>query len=446
MTSKKSEKTRQELEKFKERLDRRSVSQVTEEFFAEFFSPATTDKRQKPQESSATESPPTPATHPSQTEAEPSDQLRGQLTVRRSTKVASHQPATFENVASHQPATFENVASHSPVETKTHAHYITEDEEHNTKKPSEMWPATFENVASQPATFENVASHQPATFENVASHKPVYVAENEEDDADKSSEMWPATFENVASQPATFENVASHKPATFENVAGHKKSIDIHKTKDRHKSGRSMLSIRLNTDIANKIKQFCAEANIDIQDFIELSASHYIDNVAIQPATFENVASHTQAKWPAHDDINDDDINDDNDDDNIIAETQKTRRVAGHTQSKERKIPWSTDRDIIALYQSYTGNRWKPTDDQVGKDLHEIDRRIIEIGILQTLLNAKGRKIHSFAYFMPEIQVLIEVNLQKETLDAFLQTRRQQWQAVQKQRSSQRNKQRAKGD
>jgi hypothetical protein len=395
MTSKKSEKTRQELEKFKERLDRRSVSQVTEEFFAEFFSPATTDKRQKPQESSATESPPTPATHPSQTEAEPSDQLRGQLTVRRSTKVASHQPATFENVASHQPATFENVASHSPVEAKTHAHYITEDEEHNTKKPSEMWPATFENVASQ---------------------------------------------------PATFENVASHKPATFENVAGHKKSIDIHKTKDRHKSGRSMLSIRLNTDIANKIKQFCAEANIDIQDFIELSASHYIDNVAIQPATFENVASHTQAKWPAHDDINDDDINDDNDDDNIIAETQKTRRVAGHTQSKERKIPWSTDRDIIALYQSYTGNRWKPTDDQVGKDLHEIDRRIIEIGILQTLLNAKGRKIHSFAYFMPEIQVLIEVNLQKETLDAFLQTRRQQWQAVQKQRSSQRNKQRAKGD
>jgi hypothetical protein len=133
--------------------------------------------------------------------------------------------------------------------------------------------------------------------------------------------------------------------------------------------------------------------------------------------------------WPSHDDMM---IN--TTDDDIITESVD---VAVHTRTKDVTIPWNTDDDIIVLYQSYTGNRWKPADDRVGKELHEIDRRIIEIGILQTLLNAKGKKIHSFAYFMPEIQVLLDVNLQKETLDAFLQRRRQQWQAVLEQKPSQ---------
>jgi len=333
MTSKKSERTRRELEKFKERMDRRSVSQVTEEFFEGFLSPPIADKKPKPQENSVPEIEAASATHTppgrderaeSKAQPQPSGQARGPApAVKRSPDVAVH------------------------------------------------------------------------------------------------------TSKNVAVKPSTFENVAV-KPSTFENVAVHTKHVAVHKRKDRHKLGRYKLTIRLNLDMANKIKQFCLETNLDIQDFIELAAVHYIENVAVHKIA---VDGHKNKMWPSYDDMM---IN--TTDDDIIRESAK---VDGHISTSDVMIPWSTDDDIIMLYQNYTGNRWKPADDRVGKELHETDRRIIEIGILQTLLNAKGRKIHSFAYFMPEIQVLMEVNLQRETLDAFLQRRRQQWQAVLEQKSSQ---------
>jgi hypothetical protein len=361
-------------------VDRRSVSRVTEEFFEEFFSLPTADKRPKPSENSApdAETPPvtyTPLAMGDRAEAEARFQPTGHPVIKSPIDVAVH----TDSVAVHKPSTFDNVDGHiNPKEHQVEAQV----------QQAQVEPG--DSSAVKPST--NVAVHKPSTLSNVDGHI----------------------------------GVAVHKPSTFDNVAVHKKRVAVHKHKDRHKSGRYKLTIRLNLDIANKIKQFCLETELDIQDFIELAAVHYIENVAVHKI---DVDGHKNKMWPSHDDMMINTIDDD-----IITESVD---VAVHTRTKDVTIPWNTDDDIIVLYQSYTGNRWKPADDRVGKELHEIDRRIIEIGILQTLLNAKGKKIHSFAYFMPEIQVLLDVNLQKETLDAFLQRRRQQWQAVLEQKPSQ---------
>lgn len=81
------------------------------------------------------------------------------------------------------------------------------------------------------------------------------------------------------------------------------------------------------------------------------------------------------------------------------------------------------------LYRNYTSNRWKPHDDTAGKEQNGTDRRLLEIGILNTMLNFKGRRINSFKYFLPEIEELQMSKLGEETLDIMLKRRREQWEA-----------------
>jgi len=193
---------------------------------------------------------------------------------------------------------------------------------------------------------------------------------------------------------ATSDTEVARKIATSNNVASHIKTVASHKRKDRHKTGRVQLNSRINPDIKKKIKHFCADTGIQLQDFIELVASHFFECVAIHKD--EKVAIKL-----AHDDL-------------MIRKTND---------------------DIIMLYQRYTGNKWKPPDDRAAHVLNNVDRRIIEIGLLNTLLNARGRRINSFAYFLPEIQTLIEINLHKESIDVYLERRRQQWQSLGNQRT-----------
>jgi hypothetical protein len=85
--------------------------------------------------------------------------------------------------------------------------------------------------------------------------------------------------------------------------------------------------------------------------------------------------------------------------------------------------------DIIMLYRNYTSNAWKPHDDTAGKEHNDTDIRIIEIGIINTMLNFKGRRINSFKYFLPEIEELQMSKLGEETVQIMLKRRRQQWEA-----------------
>lgn len=183
-----------------------------------------------------------------------------------------------------------------------------------------------------------------------------------------------------ASELATNVGVASHQPKS--------------RSKDRHARNRKVLYGRVDTAIFDQVQHFLIDEKMEMQTFLELAAVHLMSTVA----------SHRQAQvasGQAHDDL---------------------------------KI-YRSHEDIINLYQTLTGNRWKPADDREGLQFAKTDRRVLEIGMLQTLLNFKGRRINSFKYFVPEIQTVEdearEAHTSSEQLEVVLKRRRQMWEGKQ---------------
>jgi len=96
------------------------------------------------------------------------------------------------------------------------------------------------------------------------------------------------------------------------------------------------------------------------------------------------------------------------------------------------KMIWKTRDDIIILYEQYSGNKWKGRDDIIGQAYNETDGRIIEIGIIQTLMNHRQgahrqEHIHTFRYFTHEINKIIDAPFNRDLLDAYLKRRREVW-------------------
>lgn len=163
------------------------------------------------------------------------------------------------------------------------------------------------------------------------------------------------------------------------------KRVAAHK-RDRHLPNRKHVSFRLDKEKAKQYKRFAEDADMELGVFYDLAAAHFIKCVGSH--LLANVGSER-----AHDDL----------------------------------MIWQTVDDVIIMYRNYTGNRWKPADDEAGKRFNGADRRLLEIGILNTLLNAKGKKINSFAYFIPEIEEAMTVKLSDETIEIMLPRRRAQW-------------------
>ncbi|MBA3768525.1 MAG: hypothetical protein H0W99_16415 [Acidobacteria bacterium] len=161
--------------------------------------------------------------------------------------------------------------------------------------------------------------------------------------------------------------------------------VDAHKN-DRHSKTRARVSLRPNKDILQRFRVFCAQHGIDLQDFFELAGVHYIEYV----------------------------------------DAHKLQVVDAKTPSDDLMI-FKTDDDIICLYREYTGNRWKPGDDRAAARFNQTDRRVIELGILQTKFRAGRKRINSFAYFVPEIEEIIELQISTEMLAVVLRRRREQW-------------------
>jgi hypothetical protein len=152
------------------------------------------------------------------------------------------------------------------------------------------------------------------------------------------------------------------------------------------RDGTKIKGFRLKVETIKDIEHFCVEHGFNQQDFADLAFNHFIEHVVNQ--------KHADVvNGLTHDDL----------------------------------MIYKTHDDIIMLYSNLTGNRWKPADDRCAVQFNDADRRLIEIGILNTLLNAKGKKINSFAYFIPEIDECLTVNLGDETIEIMLPRRRSQW-------------------
>lgn len=198
----------------------------------------------------------------------------------------------------------------------------------------------------------------------------------------------------VEVKPSTNEGVVEVKPSTtLQSGLPPFQQVEVRK-KDRHSKDRVKYTARFEPIIFNKIKHFCIDKGMDVREFFELAAVHFMEQVEVHQAKVVDGLT-------AHDDI---------------------------------LMIWKTIDDIITRYRAMTGNRWKPADDRAAARFNQTDIRLVEIGMLYTALRTKAKKINSFAYFIPEIEEVLAVKLGEETIDALLKHRRSQWEKLKKER------------
>jgi hypothetical protein len=113
------------------------------------------------------------------------------------------------------------------------------------------------------------------------------------------------------------------------------------------------------------------------------------------------------------------------------AEVQRAKNAEVNTSSEDMKIFKAPD-DIVMSYRELTGNKWRPADDVTSRPYWDTDRRLIECGIINTLLKTKQSKINSFAYFVPEIQEALAIPYGEEAIEAMHRRRRSQWDGLKK--------------
>lgn len=196
----------------------------------------------------------------------------------------------------------------------------------------------------------------------------------------------------VDSKISTFTEPVDIKISTNSN-SGYPKNEDtnIHKPKkkDRHGGNKTSFFTRIDPAVAQQIALFCTQKGIDKQDFVELAAIHFIESADIHKSGDVDILI-------SHDD-------------------------------RRKMMLWKTSSTIINLYLKYLPeNRWKPRDDREAERYNAVDIRLVELGILTALLRTEHKKIHSFKYFVDEIEENIAVPLESSTIDIMLKRRREQ--------------------
>lgn len=191
--------------------------------------------------------------------------------------------------------------------------------------------------------------------------------------------------------PSALPQAVAVRPSTPKKVAVHtKRPVAVHKG-DRHSKEKGRYDNRIDMDVLKSLKKFCTDHDMEQQTFAQISAVHYM----------EYVAGH------------------------------KEREVDGLPSHDDLKILYKTDEDIIALYQQYLPlNKWKAADDREGRKLNDVDRRIIEYGMLLCLVRKGKGKINSFKYFVAEIRGLLDLHIGDEPLTVGLHSARRHWKRI----------------
>lgn len=202
-----------------------------------------------------------------------------------------------------------------------------------------------------------------------------------------------ARTQNVDAKTPTQIPAVDAKPPTRQR-SGRKsgKDSDAHKS-DRHSTDLVRQHFRIPPDLDKKFRLFRAEQRLELQEFYQLAGVHFIEHVG------------------AHN-------------------VEGVDALASHED--RRKMIWKASSTIINLYLQYLpDNKWKARDDREAERYNDADPRLIELGILHALIRTEHRRIHSFKYFVEEIEENLAVPLADETLDVMLKRRREQWRAKQ---------------
>ncbi len=242
---------------------------------------------------------------------------------------------------------------------------------------------------SKPLNFAQALRSKPATREVEST--------NHESQLSTILDSQIATEAAIQIPPPSLLSTTISKPAIQQapkrKVESHRrKQVDSRKG-DRHRSDKAPFNNRISETTLNRIRHFCVDHNLEQQEFAELSAIHFMDEVD----------SHREEKS-----------------DSKIA-----------LDDRDMMILFKTSPLIINLYLQYNPeNRWKPADDYEGQRYNDKDIRIIETGIIQTQFNARFKKINSFKYYATEIDIAFETPLGEETIEIMLRHARRRWKEV----------------
>jgi hypothetical protein len=203
-------------------------------------------------------------------------------------------------------------------------------------------------------------------------------------------EGWTPTKELVDAHIDAHQNqmVDAHQNQTVDE----NQTVDAHRKGDRHAKGKVRVSLRYTEAIYNRIKVFCAKNELEIQDLHELAVVEYIDKVDAHQ--MDGWTPTSGKKWASHDDL----------------------------------MIFKTHDDIIMLYKQFTGRKWSAADDRAAVPFNDVDRRLIELGMIITKIQSRGKRIHSFAYFIPEIRTVTDLHKDNRELDAYLKVYRNRYQ------------------
>lgn len=190
--------------------------------------------------------------------------------------------------------------------------------------------------------------------------------------------------------PAKSRAARVNTPIRGKSVRTQKSEAGEHKT-DRHSADKKKVNFYMNRERVREMNVFATRCDLTLTEFFELAGAHFMECVGVH----------------------------------------KLKDVGGNTPHDELKI-YRTSNEIVTLYKQYTGGRWKPHCDYAAEQFNSADLRYVEIGILNTLLKFKGKKINSFRYFVPEVEEALAVKLGEETLEIMLKRRRQQWEEKRK--------------
>ena len=201
------------------------------------------------------------------------------------------------------------------------------------------------------------------------------------------------------------ENLGVHAPAADAHQKKNRISVDARRptknrrgrppkinsevrTGDRHRADLIRHAVRLDPGISKLFNDFCEKKGWTFQEFVEFAGVHLIN--------FAD-AHQNNLRTPLDDD--------------------------------DSSSLYSTKPFIINLYRRLTKNsHWKPADDRAGARFNSADVRVVEYAMLATALRTRAKKIHSFAYFVPEIEAQLdevaESGIGSEALEAMLASAR----------------------
>jgi hypothetical protein len=202
----------------------------------------------------------------------------------------------------------------------------------------------------------------------------------------------------VATSGRPPNKIAGHQ---HQEVAGHLSQIDSHLSSlvashrrgDRHAKNRIKVTIRHNEDMFNEIR--------DLDSIKERMPDQTTERT---PGIIGDRTPATSHDRMSHDDL---------------------------------KILYRSDDNIIMLFKQMIGRKWSAADDRTAAKFNGLDLRLIEIGMIQTVIQSRGRRINSFAYFVPKIQTVLESNFDQGNLNAYLRRRREQLAKWMKEREKQ---------